>query len=66
MLVAYLARLPRRQRQVVSLRFFAELSTDEVASALDISTGSVKSHLHRALHTLRAQLGPETLEGMFE
>ncbi|MCU4185051.1 sigma-70 family RNA polymerase sigma factor [Acidiferrimicrobium sp. IK] len=45
--------LPRRQREVVALRYFAELSTDEVAAALDISPGSVKTHLHRAMAALR-------------
>jgi RNA polymerase sigma factor (sigma-70 family) len=54
-------RLPRRQRDVVSLRYFAQLSTDEVAATLGISSGSVKTHLHRAVHTLRhthTDLGP--------
>jgi RNA polymerase sigma-70 factor (ECF subfamily) len=47
--------LPRRQREVVALRYFAEMSTEEVAAALDISPGSVKTHLHRAVATLRTE-----------
>ncbi|MDQ1378081.1 MAG: hypothetical protein QOE15_2254 [Acidimicrobiaceae bacterium] len=62
LVVDQIRRLPHRQRQVVMLRFYAELSTDEVAATLHISAGSVKSHLHRALHTLRARLGSDILE----
>lgn len=56
-------RLPDRQREVVTLRYYADLSTDEVAMALGISAGTVKSHLHRALQTLRDQLGTTTIDG---
>jgi RNA polymerase sigma factor (sigma-70 family) len=45
--------LPRRQRQVVVLRYVADLPLQAVADLLEISTGSVKRHLHRALSTLR-------------
>lgn len=48
------AGLPLRQRQVVVLRHMADLSEREVAELLDISTGAVKRHLHRALTTLRS------------
>ncbi len=51
-----LRRLPRRQRQVVVLRYLSDLSEADVASALGVSTGAVKSHLHRALASLRASL----------
>lgn len=49
-----LARLPRRQREVVGLRFLADRSEVEVARALGCSVGSVKQHAHRGLETLRA------------
>jgi len=59
-------RLPKRQREVVALRFYAGLSTEEVASTLGVSAGAVKSHLHRALQTLRTRLGTDLIEGTFE
>jgi RNA polymerase sigma-70 factor (ECF subfamily) len=49
--------LPRRQRQAVALRYLADLSADEVAEALRISPGSVKTHVHRGLDALRSRLG---------
>jgi RNA polymerase sigma-70 factor (ECF subfamily) len=58
-LVEAMARLPRRQREVVSLRHLAGLSEAETAEALRVSTGSVKTHLHRAIRSLRTRLGDE-------
>ncbi len=58
-LVDAMARLPRRQREVVALRHLGDLSEVDCAAALRISTGSVKTHLHRGLATLRQRLGPE-------
>jgi RNA polymerase sigma-70 factor (ECF subfamily) len=49
--------LPARQREVFALRHFEGWSTDEVADLLDISGGSVKQHLFRAVQHLRAALG---------
>jgi RNA polymerase sigma-70 factor (ECF subfamily) len=54
-----LAALPRRQREVLLLVAVAELEYSEVAQALGIPIGSVRSALHRARHTLRAALGAE-------
>jgi RNA polymerase sigma-70 factor (sigma-E family) len=50
-------RLPLRQREVVVLRYYGDLSEQQIADALDISPGSVKAHAHRALTTLRSSLG---------
>ena len=61
-LVAALVSLPRRQRQAVTLRYLGELSEAEVASVLGISAGSVKTHVHRGLASLRARLGPSIEE----
>jgi RNA polymerase sigma-70 factor (sigma-E family) len=57
-----LARLPLRKRACVVLRYYAELSETEVASALGISVGTVKSQTHKALELLRDYLSDGTLE----
>lgn len=51
--VTALRRLPVRQRQVVALRLLLDLDTETTAQTLGISPGTVSSHLHRALGTLR-------------
>ena len=48
-----LATLPEEQREVLRLRFVDGLSLAEVAEAMDIPLGTVKSRLHHALQTLR-------------
>ncbi|WP_327289393.1 SigE family RNA polymerase sigma factor [Streptomyces sp. NBC_01198] len=72
MLRDVLAVLAPKQRQVVVLRHYGQLSTEETARALGMSTGTVKSTLHRALARLRHELEhgsygysrPETEEAM--
>ncbi|OIV37305.1 hypothetical protein BIV57_11685 [Mangrovactinospora gilvigrisea] len=49
-------RLSARQRHVVELRYYQDLSTPQTASALGVSTGTVKSTLHRALTLLREEI----------
>jgi len=56
-MVAALVRLPRRQREAISLFYLAGLSASEVADVLGLSQGTVKSHLHRGLVALRRRLG---------
>jgi RNA polymerase sigma-70 factor (sigma-E family) len=55
-LVAALGRLPRRQREVLTLRYFLDLSEAQIADALSISAGSVKAHAHRGLTGLRSDV----------
>lgn len=47
-------RLSRSDQEIVYLRYFLDLSEAEVASALEVAPGTVKSRLHRAMGRLRA------------
>lgn len=51
-----LDRLTDRQRIVVVLRYFADLSDREIARALDVRPATVRSLAHRALNALRREL----------
>jgi RNA polymerase sigma factor (sigma-70 family) len=53
-LVSALARLSKRQREVVVMRYLAGLQESEVAEALGMSVNTVKKHASRALAALRA------------
>ena len=52
-----LARLSVEQRAVVILRYHLDWTVEQIATALDISAGTVKSRLHRALRRLETLLG---------
>ncbi len=52
-MLAALSRLSDRQRSVIVLRFFEDMSEEETAKTLNCSVGSVKTHQHRALQALR-------------
>jgi RNA polymerase sigma-70 factor (sigma-E family) len=54
---AALAELPDRQRAAVILRFYADLSEEQVAHALGCSVGAVRSLVFRAMGTLRGRIG---------
>jgi RNA polymerase sigma-70 factor (ECF subfamily) len=49
-------RLPTKQRAIVVLRFYEDLSVPEIAAALELAEGTVKSTLHRALRQLKELL----------
>jgi RNA polymerase sigma-70 factor (sigma-E family) len=57
--IAALRTLPARQRQALVLKFYLGLSEEEVAAAMQISQGAVKSHTARAKAALRSRLEPE-------
>jgi RNA polymerase sigma-70 factor (ECF subfamily) len=54
-----LAKLPRRQREVIALRYLAGMSEHEVADAMGIADSSVKEHAKRAIASLRRRVGPD-------
>jgi RNA polymerase sigma-70 factor (sigma-E family) len=54
--IAALRKLPGRQREAIALRYYADLPEAEVAAAMGISRGAVKSHTARAMAALRADL----------
>jgi RNA polymerase sigma-70 factor (sigma-E family) len=58
-----LRRLPRRQREVVVLRYLADWSEIDVATALGVSAGAVKSHASRGLAALRHHLDVHRPQG---
>jgi RNA polymerase sigma factor (sigma-70 family) len=56
------AELPRRQREVVVLRYLLDLNTGETATTLRINEGTVKSELSRARAALANTLGAVDME----
>jgi len=54
--LAAVAALPRRQREVLVLRHWLDLSEADIAATLGISRGSVKSHSSRGIAALRTTL----------
>jgi RNA polymerase sigma-70 factor (sigma-E family) len=56
--VSALKSLPRRQREVLALRYYLDLTERDTADALGISVGSVKTHAHRGLEALAQLLEP--------
>jgi RNA polymerase sigma-70 factor (sigma-E family) len=55
-----LRSLPPRQREALVLRYYGDLSEAQIAAAMGISRGAVKSHTARAMASLRAVLEMET------
>lgn len=49
--------LPRRQSQAIALHYLEDRPVDEIATILDCSSGTVKTHLHRGRQALAEALG---------
>ncbi len=49
--------LPNRQRDCITLKYFEEMSIEQIASTLGVSANSVKTHLQRAMTALDRKLG---------
>lgn len=62
-LEAALAQLPARQRQVVVLRYLADLSEAQIVAVTGMSHGTVKTHLRRSTTSLRRILTDVITEG---
>jgi RNA polymerase sigma-70 factor (sigma-E family) len=54
------ARLPRRSREVLALRYYLDLPDHEIAEALGVSRGTVSSTASRAMAALARELGEES------
>lgn len=59
-----LAALPQRQREALVLRYYGDLSEAQVAAAMGVSAGAVKSHTSRGLAALRSRLDERQDDGM--
>lgn len=61
-LLQSLNRLSPNDRAVLMLRFYGDLSVEDVADRLHRTPGAIRVQTHRALARLRAELGPDLLE----
>lgn len=49
-----------RQQNILSLRYFSQLSIAEIARAMNMKEGTIKSHIHRAIHKLSTLMTSNT------
>jgi len=62
-LTALLADLPEKQRAVLVLRFWEDLSVPQIAECTGVAEGTIKSQIHRGLAALRDRLAEPPLTG---
>jgi RNA polymerase sigma-70 factor (sigma-E family) len=58
--LAAVARLPQRQREVLALRYYLNLSEQEIATQLGVARGTVSATTARAIATLTKQFGEDS------
>lgn len=66
LVISSLRSLPHRQVEAIALRYYLDLSEAEIAEAMGVSAGSVKTHLHRGLAALRRTIDPTDTENGME
>jgi RNA polymerase sigma-70 factor (ECF subfamily) len=57
-----LEKIPPQQRLAFSLRFFEEMTLEEIAGAMQLEVGTVKAHLFRAVNAVRNKLKEQKLK----
>ncbi len=57
-----LNQLPAKQREALEFRFYGDMTTNEISAAMNITSGSVKTHIFRALNRLSELLKTSKLE----
>ncbi|MCX7552927.1 sigma-70 family RNA polymerase sigma factor [Marinicella sp. S1101] len=58
-MIAIIKQLPPKQQQVLMYRMWQEMTVAETAKIMNISHGSVKTHMHRATQKIRQTIGNE-------
>lgn len=61
-LLRELSRLPVRQRAAIVLRYFEDLSDDQIGQVLGCGAGTVRIHIHRAMKRLRVEATTSALQ----
>ena len=56
LIASFIEKLPRRQREVITLYYIEEMRVNEIAQILDYNKGSVKSRLHSGRKNLESQI----------
>lgn len=59
-------QLNHKQQNILTMRFFSKLSIPEIASAMSMKEGTVKSHIHRALKKLHTLMTKTSTQDTYE